>query len=95
MAVRKKPVPPRAWQRMLSGRRLDLLDPSPLDVEIADVAPPLDGDADRLEIVPSHHGDVGLLQILQFVRLFDDLLDLRRTIEPMAVRWAPGMEWAR
>jgi hypothetical protein len=28
----------RAWQRMLSGRRLDLLDPSPLDVEIEDVA---------------------------------------------------------
>jgi 5'-deoxynucleotidase YfbR-like HD superfamily hydrolase len=36
----KKPVPapPRAWQRMLSGRRLDLLDPSPLDVEIEDIA---------------------------------------------------------
>ncbi|BBE71036.1 HD domain-containing protein [Oharaeibacter diazotrophicus] len=31
-------APPRAWQRMLSGRRLDLLDPSPLDVEIRDVA---------------------------------------------------------
>ncbi|MEO3387757.1 HD family hydrolase [Mesorhizobium sp. CAU 1741] len=29
---------PRAWQRMLSGRRLDLLDPSPLDVEISDIA---------------------------------------------------------
>lgn len=29
---------PRAWQRMLSGRRLDLLDPSPLDIEIEDVA---------------------------------------------------------
>ena len=29
---------PRAWQRMLSGRRLDLLDPSPLDVEIQDIA---------------------------------------------------------
>lgn len=29
---------PRAWQRMLSGRRLDLLDPSPLDVELADIA---------------------------------------------------------
>ncbi|THD71196.1 MAG: HD family hydrolase [Bradyrhizobium sp.] len=29
---------PRVWQRMLSGRRLDLLDPSPLDVEIADIA---------------------------------------------------------
>ena len=29
---------PRAWQRMLSGRRLDLLDPSPLDIEIGDIA---------------------------------------------------------
>lgn len=29
---------PRAWQRMLSGRRLDLLDPSPLDIEIIDIA---------------------------------------------------------
>ncbi|XSG81045.1 MAG: hydrolase [Methyloligella sp. ZOD6] len=29
---------PRAWQRMLSGRRLDLLDPSPLDIEISDIA---------------------------------------------------------
>jgi 5'-deoxynucleotidase YfbR-like HD superfamily hydrolase len=28
----------RVWQRMLSGRRLDLLDPSPLDIEIADIA---------------------------------------------------------
>ncbi len=36
------PLPPaksaRAWQRMLSGRRLDLLDPSPLDVELDDIA---------------------------------------------------------
>jgi 5'-deoxynucleotidase YfbR-like HD superfamily hydrolase len=31
-------IAPRAWQRMLSGRRLDLLDPSPLDVEIEDIA---------------------------------------------------------
>lgn len=30
--------PPRAWQRMLSGRRLDLLDPSPADIAIADIA---------------------------------------------------------
>ncbi len=29
---------PRAWQRMLSGRRLDLLNPSPLDIEIEDIA---------------------------------------------------------
>src|SRR3954471_9201668 len=28
----------RVWQRMLSGRRLNLIDPSPLDVEIADIA---------------------------------------------------------
>jgi 5'-deoxynucleotidase YfbR-like HD superfamily hydrolase len=34
----KPPAPPRAWQRMLSGRRLDLLDPSPLDIEIEDIA---------------------------------------------------------
>lgn len=37
-----KPEPetrmPRAWQRMLSGRRLDLLNPSPSDIEIEDIA---------------------------------------------------------
>lgn len=33
-----KTKPARAWQRMLSGRRLDLLDPSPLDIEISDIA---------------------------------------------------------
>ncbi|MGI9395681.1 MAG: YfbR-like 5'-deoxynucleotidase [Boseongicola sp.] len=31
-------TPRRAWQRMLSGRRLDLLDPTPVDVEIEDIA---------------------------------------------------------
>jgi len=35
--MNSKPAP-RAWQRMLSGRRLDLLQPSPLDVEIDDIA---------------------------------------------------------
>ena len=29
---------PRAWQKMLSGRRLDLLDPTPMDIEIEDIA---------------------------------------------------------
>ncbi len=33
-----KSAAPRAWQRMLSGRRLDLLDPSALDIEIEDIA---------------------------------------------------------
>jgi 5'-deoxynucleotidase YfbR-like HD superfamily hydrolase len=32
------PVSARVWQRMLSGRRLNLIDPSPLDIEIADIA---------------------------------------------------------
>ena len=36
MAPRK--TEPRAWQRMLSGRRLDLLDPTPMDIEIDDIA---------------------------------------------------------
>jgi len=38
MAISTKRTPPRAWQRMISGRRLDLLDPSPLDIEISDIA---------------------------------------------------------
>ncbi len=33
-----KTPPDRAWQRMLSGRRLDLLDPSALDIEVEDIA---------------------------------------------------------
>ena len=37
--IRQPAAPaPRAWQRMLSGRRLDLLDPSALDIEIEDIA---------------------------------------------------------
>jgi len=36
--VSARDASPRAWQRMLSGRRLDILDPSPLDVEIEDIA---------------------------------------------------------
>jgi 5'-deoxynucleotidase YfbR-like HD superfamily hydrolase len=38
MARPAKAEKPRAWQRMLSGRRLDLIDPSPLDIEIEDIA---------------------------------------------------------
>jgi 5'-deoxynucleotidase YfbR-like HD superfamily hydrolase len=38
VAGTKTKTKPRAWQRMLSGRRLDLLDPSPLDIEIEDIA---------------------------------------------------------
>lgn len=38
VAAAKRPLAARAWQRMLSGRRLDLLDPSPFDIEIEDIA---------------------------------------------------------
>jgi len=38
MHQKPRKAPPRAWQRMLSGRRLDLLDPSPFDIEIEDIA---------------------------------------------------------
>jgi len=38
MPLASQPKPVRAWQRMLSGRRLDLLDPSPLDIEVEDIA---------------------------------------------------------
>jgi len=38
MTAKKPPAEARVWQRMLSGRRLDLINPSPLDVEIADIA---------------------------------------------------------
>ena len=38
MTARKSPTEARVWQRMLSGRRLNLIDPSPLDIEIADIA---------------------------------------------------------
>ena len=34
----KNHTPKRAWQRMLSGRRLNVLEPSPLDIEIDDIA---------------------------------------------------------
>ena len=37
MAIDKKNSS-RSWQRMLSGRRLNLLNPSPLDIEIEDIA---------------------------------------------------------
>ena len=37
-ATKRAAADTRVWQRMLSGRRLDLIDPSPLDIEVADIA---------------------------------------------------------
>ncbi len=36
--MKRSDKPPRVWQRMLSGRRLDLAHPSPMDIEIEDIA---------------------------------------------------------
>jgi 5'-deoxynucleotidase YfbR-like HD superfamily hydrolase len=38
MTAKPSAADARVWQRMLSGRRLDLIDPSPLDIEVADIA---------------------------------------------------------
>ncbi len=37
-SISRSARPARAWQRMLSGRRLDLLDPDPADIAIEDIA---------------------------------------------------------
>jgi 5'-deoxynucleotidase YfbR-like HD superfamily hydrolase len=71
----KKPPETRAWQRMLSGRRLDLLDPSPLDVEIDDIA-------HGLARVPRWNGQTAgrsAFSVAQHTLLVDDVA---RAIEP-------------
>jgi uncharacterized protein len=72
-----KPV--RAWQRMLSGRRLDLLDPSPVDIEIEDIA-------HGLSRVARWNGQTTgeyPFSVLQHSLIVDDLLpDLGVRLEP-------------
>jgi uncharacterized protein len=70
-------APPRAWQRMLSGRRLDLLDPSPLDIEIADIALGLARVARWNGQTLGEHG----FSVAQHVLL---VLDILRAQEPKA-----------
>ncbi|PLX38858.1 MAG: hydrolase, partial [Hyphomicrobiales bacterium] len=69
---------PRAWQRMLSGRRLDLLDPSPLDVEITDIA---HGLAREARWNGQTHGDHAF-SVAQHCLLVEDLVG----------RFKPGLE---
>ncbi len=76
----KKP-PPRAWQRMLSGRRLDLLDPTPLDIEIEDIA---HGLAFVARWNGQTHGDYAY-SVAEHSLLVEELF---RRIEPKApARW--------
>jgi len=70
--------PPRAWQRMLSGRRLDLLDPSPLDVEIVDIAHGLARVARWNGQTSGNHA----FSVAQHCLVVEDIL--RRTVESTA-----------
>ncbi|MHA1157424.1 MAG: hydrolase [Alphaproteobacteria bacterium] len=74
-------TPPRAWQRMLSGRRLDLVDPSPVDIELADIA-------HGLARVARWNGQTlgaHVFSVAQHTLLVDDILvALADTVEPSA-----------
>ena len=59
---------PRAWQRMLSGRRLDLLNPSPLDIELSDIARTLSVYVDKFDLDPEQ-----LAALEQRISLFETL----------------------
>lgn len=68
-------VPPaRAWQRMLSGRRLDLLNPSPLDIEIEDIAHGLSRVARWNGQTSGSHA----FSVAQHCLLCDDIAQMRR-----------------
>ncbi len=66
-----KPGPYQAWQRMLSGRRLDLVNPSPLDIEIEDIALGLSRVARWNGQTTGEHG----LSVAQHSILVLDILD--------------------
>jgi 5'-deoxynucleotidase YfbR-like HD superfamily hydrolase len=76
-----KELPPRAWQRMLSGRRLDLLDPSPLDVEIDDIA-------HGLARVPRWNGQTRGAHIFSVAQHSLVVEEIARALKPdLADRW--------
>src|SRR3990170_1324798 len=71
----------RVWQRMLSGRRLDLLDPSPLDVEIADIA-------HGLARVPRWNGQTKGAHIFSVAQHSLVVEEIARALKPdLADRW--------
>jgi len=76
-----KETAPRAWQRMLSGRRLDLLDPSPLDIEIDDIA-------HGLARVPRWNGQTKGAHIFSVAQHSLVVEDIARVLKPdLADRW--------
>jgi len=68
-------VTTRAWQRMRSGRRLDLLDPSPLDIEIEDIAHGLA----RVARWNGQTGGAHIFSVAQHTLLVDAILRHRMT----------------
>jgi hypothetical protein len=81
MARAQKLTQARAWQRMLSGRRLDLLDPSPFDIEIEDIA---HGLARVARWNGQTHGDHAF-SVAQHCMLVEDFAGLMRA--GLAQRW--------
>jgi 5'-deoxynucleotidase YfbR-like HD superfamily hydrolase len=75
---------PRAWQRMLSGRRLDLLDPSPLDVEIEDIAHGLS----RVARWNGQTSGAWSFSVAQHCLLVEDLVGRFKTGAPRPLRLA-------
>jgi uncharacterized protein len=84
----RREAPPRAWQRMLSGRRLDLLDPSPLDIEIEDIA-------HGLARVARWNGQTSgphIFSVAQYSLLVDAIADhLAGTKPPALHKWRLGV----
>lgn len=81
MAKLQRIAQSRAWQRMLSGRRLDLLDPSPFDIEIEDIA---HGLARVARWNGQTHGDHAF-SVAQHCMLVEDLVAALRP--GIAQRW--------
>jgi 5'-deoxynucleotidase YfbR-like HD superfamily hydrolase len=71
----------RAWQRMLSGRRLDILDPSPFDIEIEDIA-------HGLARVARWNGQTRGAQIFSVAQHSVAVAEILRLLDPAApARW--------
>jgi uncharacterized protein len=81
MTTAPRTISPRAWQRMLSGRRLDLLDPSALDIEIEDIAHGLA----RVARWNGQTGGTHIFSVAQHSLLVETLAHLR----------APGLDRGR
>ncbi len=74
---RLKEHAPRTWQRMLSGRRLNLLDPSPVDIEIEDIALGLARNTRWNGQTAGHHG-------WSVAQHSDLVVDIVRRLDPRA-----------